>query len=176
MRNFLLVVGIVVIAVALAALLFFFGPKTLQSDIQDALLSGQIGASKPPAYVLLEAGTDAISISERTNYRISKVSDLDALWPLVYGERDAPPIPNVDFSKYEVLAIFDGTHSTGGYDVKVTGITDANPVRTVVIDHITPGPNCDTQGASSPFEIIQVPKTTFSLSHEDVTSASVCAP
>jgi hypothetical protein len=176
MRNFLLVAGIAIVAIVLGMLLFLFGPKSLQSDVNNALLSGQIGTPKPPVYVVLEAGTDAISISDRTNYRIMRAQDLSALWPLVYGDRDAPPIPSVDFSKYEVLAIFDGTHSAGGFDVKITDISDANPVRTVVIDHITPGPTCGTQGPSSPFKIIQVPKTTFSLSHKDVTSASICAP
>ena len=175
MRDFLLIAGISLAAILLGSALFFFGPKSLQSDVNSALLSGQIGPTSPTSFVLLEQGVNAISISTRTNYRITTSADLAALWPIVYGQRNAPNIPVVDFNKYEVLAIFDGTHSVGGYDVKVAGIKDVNPTRTVIIDHLVPSSSCVAKGPSNPFQIIQVPKTSFVLSHQDITGTSTCS-
>ena len=174
MRDVLLIIGISVTSIALGVLLFMFGPKSLQSDINNALLTGQIGPIGPTGFVVLEQGPYAISIVERTNYRITSKSDLQALWPLIYGDRDAPQIPNVDFNNYEVLGIFDGSHTEGGYGISVSKILDKNPVRTISINHQLPNPSCPVKGPSSPFMLIQVPKTSYSLAHEDITSQSVC--
>jgi hypothetical protein len=175
MRDILLIIGISVIAVMLGLSLFLFGPKSLQSDVSNAFLTGQVGTPGHTGFIVLEQGSDATSIAQRTNYRITSVSDLQALWPLIYGERDAPPIPEVNFDNYEVIAVFDGSHAGGGYDVGVTEILDNNPVRTISVNHELPNPACPTKGPSSPYELIQVPKTNNSLAHEDVTSVSVCS-
>ncbi len=174
MRDLLLILGISVAAIALGVILFLFGPKSLQSDINNALLTGEIGTTGSTSFVVLQQGPDAISVVERTNYRITSLADLRALWPIIYGDRDAPPIPNVDFNKYEVLAIFDGSHSQGGYGVSITQILDKNPVRTITINHQMPNPSCPVTGPSSPFVLVQVSKSVFSLAHQDVTSVSTC--
>jgi hypothetical protein len=175
MRDLLLIIGISVMAVLLGVALFLFGPKSLQSDVNNAFLTGKVGTSGHTGFILLEQGSDAISIVQRTNYRITSMSDLQALWPLIYGDRDAPRIPDVNFDNYEVIAVFDGSHAGGGYGVSVTEILDDNPIRTISVNHALPNPACPMKGPSSPYELIQVPKTSNSLAHQDVTSVSVCA-
>ena len=176
MRDFLIIIGVSAVAIVVGVLLFFFGPKSLQSDIINALNSGRLGPAGATQFVVLTQGATAISVTDRTNYRITSQADLQALWPLIYGDKDAPQIPTIDFNKYEVLAIFDGTHSSFGYSIKVTSIADNAPTRTVTIEHLAPATSCAVQtGVSSPFEIIRVPKTTSNLAHQDTTGTSICS-
>ena len=175
MRNLILIGGVCIAAVVIGVGLFFFGPASLRSDINNALLSGQIG-SGATKFTVLAQGTQAVSINSRTNYRITSADDLAALWPIVYGERDAPHVPAVDFSRYEVLAVFDGTHSSTGYNVQVTSVIDKTPTRMVLIDHLTPSPTCKgVNKLTNPFQIIEVPKTTYTLTHQDIVSTSTCS-
>ena len=177
MKDLWLLVCICVIAIGLGAALFFFGPPSLQTDVQKALQSSQAQSENVHSvkFTILEQGTQTFSIAGRTNYRITSEVDLETLWPLIYGYRDTPNIPSVDFSKYEVLAIFDGTHTTSGYSVQATSVTDQNPTRTLSISHIVPSPTCKvSNGLNEPFEIIEVPATTFTLAHLDVTATSTC--
>ncbi len=180
-KNLTLLVGIVVVAVLIGVVLFYFGPASLQTDFQNALIASaqdnnSVSSNSVP-FNVLATGSNAISITDRTNYRITNVNDFNSLWELVYGDVDGHPLPQVDFSKYEVLAIFDGTHATGGYGVKVQSVVDKSPSRMVTILHLAPNPSCSArlpQGASSPFEIIQVPITTFPLAHTDEMGMSTC--
>jgi hypothetical protein len=127
-------------------------------------------------FTVLEQGDMAISITQRTNYRITNAGDLAALWSLIYGNGSGvQPVPDIDFSKYEVLAVFDGSHSSNDYGISVEQIVDANAVRTVTIQHTSPGPSCHTSSQStSPFELIQVPVTTFTLAHQDDMATTTC--
>jgi hypothetical protein len=172
MRDLFVIGGISVSAIAIGALLFFFGPTSLQLDISTALSSAATG-SVP--YMTLAKGNRAVSIADRTNYRITTSDDFTALWGMVYGEKDAPALPTVDFSKYEVLALFDGSHAGTGYDIQPASVADANATRSVTIDHVVPDPKCQvTNKATNPFVILQVPKTLYSLAHKDVIMVSPC--
>ena len=177
MRDLLFFACVCIFDIALGTFLFYFGPASLHTDVQNALQSSQAqteGAKNVP-FQVLEQGTGTFSIADRTNYRITSQYNLELLWPMIYGDQDAPRIPNVDFTKYEVLAVFDGTHSTDGYGIQVTGISDLTPVRTLTIEHLVPSASCAvTDGLTEPFELIQVPVTSFSLAHVDVTDTSAC--
>ena len=178
MKDFLLLIAVCIVAIGIGAALFFVGPTSLQTDVQNALESSQTQSEAPQAvqFTVLEQGTLTFSIANRTNYRITSTYDLETLWPLIYGDRDAPAIPNVDFSNYEVLALFDGTHSTDGYGIQALELSDQDPVRTLTIEHLSPAANCaTTAGLTEPFEIIEVPKTTYTLAHIDQMGTSTCA-
>jgi hypothetical protein len=174
-RPLLVVVIIAVVAIALGTLVFLFGPSSTSSGSATSVFSGQSGTTHDVPFTVLQQGTNAISVTERTNYRITNANDLATLWPLIYGDRDAPNIPNVNFSKYEVLAVFDGTHTTAGYSVQVTSIVDSLPTRTVTITHIAPEASCnESTQPNSPFQIVQVPITTYNITHIDVASTTPC--
>lgn len=182
MRDLRLLVGVVVAAIFIGGILFYFGSASLQADFQNALAPSTPSTNNISSggihFIVLESGANAISISDRTNYRITNIDDLTSLWTLIYGDVDSRPrIPSVDFSKYEVLAIFDGTHATGGYSVSVAKIVDKDPLRMVSIIHMVPNPDCPStpQSMTSPFVLLQVPVTTFVLSHMDITSTSTCS-
>jgi hypothetical protein len=164
------------VAILLGGVLIYFGPASLQANVEQALTSASITNKGMVPFTMLQSGTDATSITDRTNYRINNATDLATLWPLIYGEKGAAPMPTVDFSKYEILAIFDGSHSQGGYSVSVKSVADENAVRTVTINHEKPGSTCTVPNTpTNPFVIIEVPKTEFSLSHDDVMGMNMCS-
>jgi hypothetical protein len=172
MRTFYLLGSAIVAAIILGATIFLYGPTSLQSDITTSLQANAV--TKVPFTVLAE-GTDAAATTDRTNYWIQSNNELTALWSIAYGDLDGPVQPRVDFSKYEVLAVFDGTHSTGGYALTIQSVTDTDTQREVVINHVALGDTCTIpQNSTSPFEIIEVPTTTFPLVHQDIMSTSTC--
>lgn len=175
MRDLLIIGGIAVSAILIGTALFFLGPTSLRSDVTSAIQSAQNGDNPSLAFTVLEQGPRAISVSDRTNYRIQNADDLAALWPMIYGNATTPTVPTVDFTKYEVLGLFDGSHSTNGYAIQVKGVSDVNAIRTVTIEHLGPGSTCKTSTQNtSPFILIEVPKTTYSLAHTDLMGTNPC--
>ncbi len=175
MRDLLLVAGITVTAIAVGALLFFFGPSSLQSDMISSLNASQkVGTTTVPFTVLIK-GPDAVSIMTQTNYRITSRTDLSALWTLIYGDKNVPALPQVDFAKNEVLGIFDGPHQAKGFDVALVGVQDGNGARLITIQHQARATSCATiPGMSSPFELILISKTTNTLQHTDTQATTSC--
>jgi hypothetical protein len=165
MKDLMIVLGTIVAVIVIGALLFFYGPQSFRVAL------GSMSPRVTPT--LLKEGTNATGMSDRANYRITDNDELNQLWS--YLDNTPGSAPSVDFSKDEVLAIFDGTHTTGGYNIQVSSITDANGTRTVHVSRIAPGANCfTTDSITSPYEIIAVPKSTLNLTHIDTSVTQNC--
>lgn len=176
MRDAYLIAGMVGIAVAIGSLLFFFGPESFHNDVLNAFSPGSTSVASNVQFTVLEQGPVAYSITDRSNYRVTSRDDLATLWSLIYGSGKGQDVPVIDFNRYEVLAVFDGSHASDGYQLSIQAVNDQNSVRTIVINHTIPSKNCRLGvKPTSPFELIQVPKTSFSLAHQDITSTSTCA-
>lgn len=165
MKDMLYIGGLCLIIVVVGAALYFFEP-----DHGDARGEGSV------RFTLLTEGQHAVAADREANYRITSREQLDTLWTQVYGS-DRPNLPAIDFERYEVLAVFDGSHSTGGYDITVTEVVDAGLVRTVHILHTRPGNDCMLSTArSSPYELIVLPKMRegLRLAHTDQIERKAC--
>jgi len=126
------------------------------------------------AFSVLAEGQDSGSVTRRTNFRIQTEEEFEELWRMVYGS-SGPARPPIDFNKREVLAVFDGTHSTGGYDVDVTDIKDDNGRRFIRIRRTSPGDECVvTHAITSPFEIVSVEKSNLSITKEEELVVTEC--
>jgi len=170
MRDTLIVLFTLIAAVVIGGLLYLFGPSIFQTvpSTTTSLHGGNV------TYTVIAAGKNAPGIDTRVNYRITTSDQLVALWDMVYGE-SGPSVPIIDFDKYEVLAVFDGSHTTSGYDIKVSSVSDSNGMRTVTVTRTMPGPNCSTGGSiTSPFVIISAPKTPLQLTHIDEEHVTNC--
>jgi hypothetical protein len=122
--------------------------------------------------IVLDEGMDSGAVTSRTNYRIKNQEELEALWNMVHGT-GAPT--TVDFSKKEIIAVFDGTHVTGGYEVAITSVVEVEGTRTVSIVRTEPGENCvTTEAISSPFQIVVVDKSAVPYAHEEETVVREC--
>jgi hypothetical protein len=177
MRASLLLPFIVLTAVVVGGLFFLYGgPAFHQSSIPS---SGQAPdgtpAEKPnPDFTVLGQGQNANSIDQRVNYRITNADELTAIWELVYGTGGAS-VPIVDFGRQEVLALFDGSHSTGGYGIALTKIEDMDGTRMITITHTEPGERCiTTTSITSPFVLVAVKKSSLPLSHTENTETTEC--
>lgn len=161
MRDVLIIGIACAAAILLGAWLYFAAPGA------PAKAPGAV------AFTTLDQGSYSGSVTERKNYRIKSQDELDELWKLVHGTGGPA---NVDFSADEVIAVFDGTHATGGYAINIASVTDVpGGSRDVAIMHTTPGEGCAASDAvSSPFQIILLPKSPYPLEHEDETSAGAC--
>lgn len=166
MRNVWIVSVIIVAAVVIGGLLYLYGgPAFSLSSLPQKTDSG---------FTVIAEGPYAAGIGSRVNYRIRDAGQLEALWKMVYAE-NGPGVPQVDFSTQEVLAVFDDSHSTGGYGIAVTKVEDTGGKRTVHIAYSVPGERCPLPaGPSSPYQFIVVSKTTVPLAHVDTTDIRQC--
>jgi hypothetical protein len=176
MRDLYVIGFIAVVAIVLGTSLFFYGPAPIAPQVSHAIQKTGVTDATVPIVVLAQ-GADAASIFDRTNFHIKNEHDLTTLWNLVYGSTTttAPTVPVVDFTKNEVLAVFDGTHATSGYNIQIVSVVDSSTSRTVTVDHTVPATTCVLKhGTTSLFEIIQVPVTTLALVHNDQVSTTTC--
>ena len=168
MRDDLIIFIAIIASVVIGGYLFIYGgPKF---DSQTIAIPQQSQGS----FSVLAEGQDSGAVSRRANYRIMTDEQFAELWRMIYGE-DGPAIPAIDFSKDEVIAVFDGSHSSGGYRVSVTEVTDADGARAVHITREEPGENCAVVSAlTSPFQIVRVAKTALPLIREEQVVVRDC--
>lgn len=159
------VIGVLALVAIAVGLVLYFSVPTFMTDKEGEVKFREI-----------QSGQNATQEPQRANYRIRSEAEFTALWYHLYGT-DQPGVGNIDFTKQEVLAVFDGTHSTGGYSVKVTKVEDKLLTRVVTIEHVSPDPSCSvTEAVSAPYQIIVLPilKQGGTLTHEDVESVIRC--
>lgn len=164
MRDLLIIFGMVVAAIIVGALLFFYGPASFRA------VTGQTAGI---SFRLIKEGTNAVTMTERANYQIENQAQLNELWS--YLQATPGTVPVINFDKEEVLAVFDGTHTTGGYRISIDQITIKDGVRTVRVIRTAPGPNCIlTDAVTSPYQVVVVPKSDLTLSHIDESVTQDC--
>jgi hypothetical protein len=168
MRDALVIFVAIILAIVIGGYLYLNGGPKFSARPATELLQPKA------SFTVIAEGQDSGNVDRRTNYRIMTDDDFVALWSLVYAG-GGPAVPSVDFSKNEVIAVFDGSHSSGGYKVSVTDVMDMNGKRTVSILRESPDANCPvTDAITSPFQIIVVPKTALPLTKEEQMRTSTC--
>ncbi|MES2226110.1 MAG: protease complex subunit PrcB family protein [Patescibacteria group bacterium] len=169
MRDSLIIAGTVIAAIVIGGSLYLFGTPIFHQTTTTST-AGPSGI----AFATLAAGTNAAGVDQRANYRITNAADLATLWQMVYSN-NGPSIPAVDFDTQEVLAVFDGSHSTGGYGVRISDIEDTGSTRQIHITRTAPADGCPAPATlTSPFQIIAVKKSVFPLAHVDEMITTPC--
>ncbi len=160
MKDALIIGAICIVAIVIGGWLFLIEPKGDEARSADIFVLAQ--------------GQQAYEVDERKNYRIRSLDELQELWSMTYPA-DGPAIPAVDFAQYEVLAVFDGTHTSGGYDVMVTGVEDSALSRTVRITRTSPGESCMTPSViTSPFVLVRIPASDLTIVREEESVVAEC--
>lgn len=164
MKSYVVPALIALAALALAAYGYLHVPTSDEQGVAQAV------PAVTQRYEPLASGT-AASVELRANYVITTQADLAKLWQMI---PDAPAQPDVDFSKYDVLAIFAGQKPTAGYKVSITKITDDDK-RTVYITLSSPDATCLlAQSLTSPYEIVKVAHSDLPLTHVDTDARVGC--
>ncbi len=164
MNRDMVLIGIVcVLAIVIGAWLFLAGGTAQAPTVDDTTPR------------IIAQGQFSGLVTERKNFRIESSDELLELWRMVYAS-DGPALPPVDFERYEVLAIFDGTHSSGGYDIEMVSVEDEpGATRHVTILHSAPGESCmTTQAITSPFKVIVLSKSALPITRTDITETVPC--
>ena len=100
-------------------------------------------------------------IEEPVNMVIKDHEKWDSLWNKVYKTRiPKPDLPEVNFEKEMIIAVFMGYTSTGGYSVSIENIFAKGCKLTVERKVVTPGPDdLVTDEETQPFHIVKTTKT-----------------
>ncbi len=79
-------------------------------------------------------------------------------WDQFWSELGVGDRPAVDFTRDVVVAVAAGQRPTGGYEIAVDRITQANGELAVEVVERTPGPNCVTTASlTQPVDVVIVP-------------------
>lgn len=105
------------------------------------------------------------SIEDKRHVVLRNDAEYQKLWGEFYKDLDQMPrIPVVDFKKNTVLAVFMGTKSTGGFDIKIDQVTSTGNKIQVDVIEISPGVNCMTTDATTrPYDFVKIPKTDMTV-------------
>ena len=79
-------------------------------------------------------------------------------WDQFWSELGVGERPEVDFTRDVVIAVAAGQRPTGGYEIAIDRVTQANRELTVEVVERTPGPNCMTTASlTQPVDIVTIP-------------------
>jgi hypothetical protein len=101
-------------------------------------------------------------IGQWTNTGISESRRLvirDAnTWARFWAELGVGERPAIDFSQNLVVAVAAGQRSSGGYEIAVRRVSQANGDLTIEVEETAPGPNCMTTSAlTQPVDVVVLP-------------------
>lgn len=94
---------------------------------------------------------------------ITTQTELAALWKQLHRNivQGAPECPKVDLAGRSVAAVYMGQKSTGGYGLKVTGVSDPDAktgtVAVTVCESAPPADSMSIEVITSPYVLISIP-------------------
>lgn len=163
-RDFIGIIVVAVIAVAIGVYMFYTG-QGASLDFTNNQQSAVI-----VSFEALAEGPRS-KVESRVNYLIETQEELVELWEFL---EEPPPVPAVDFNKKVVVAVFAGEVPTTGYDIAVVEVQDADK-RVVKIELIKPDESCIlAQSVTSPYHVIELPKTSLPFTHDDTWTTKTC--
>ncbi len=94
------------------------------------------------------------------NYVVDDKEKLVEIWNLTMETRKPfPSMPEIDFSKNTVIAVFMGEFATGGYAIEIKDIIEYKDKVTVFVNKTFPEPGSPvTQALSQPYHIVKTKK------------------
>lgn len=171
MRDTLILIGIAIVGLAVAGAFLLFGLGQKHAVAPTTQAQSEAILQSPPK--ILAQGVLA-PVDTRVNYLIQNKSKLQQLWSFIYGDTGSV-IPNVNFSKNDVAAVFAGVQPTTGYSISVSGIKTTPKKEVAIITITRPGPSCAVKKKqTSPYAIVLIPSSPLPLSHTDVIKTNFC--
>lgn len=160
-RDIIILTCAAIIAVGIGISIFSSG----RGDISD----NSFVISEVP-FTKIARGSQS-TVERRVNYLITSADQFEKLWEMVSATGTPPKI---DFNTHSVVAVFAGEKPVAGYDIKIIKIEDTN-TRVVSIALAKPSDDCMlAQVVTAPYEIVAVPATALSFSHEDILTTTSC--
>jgi len=153
--NSKLIVGLVIVLVIFAGILIYTntklgdGPISPSEDFLDQELNFETISKR--GY----SGHD-----DRKDYVIKDNTAWNNLWDVVHSRMSPKPdFPNINFNDEMIIAVFQGSHSTGGYSIEITKIIKKENSVEVFVKETTPSPgSMVTQAITQPYHIVKTKK------------------
>ncbi|MEK6407831.1 MAG: protease complex subunit PrcB family protein [Acidobacteriota bacterium] len=84
---------------------------------------------------------------------------------------EKPPLPEIDFTRRTIVAVFQGSQPSGGYEISIQELVETESSLEVFVKAFAPGKRCIVTGKiSRPFDIIEIEKTekqvVFHMKHK----------
>lgn len=107
---------------------------------------------------VLGSGTQAIAGNDSSFRLISDAAGLREAWSSAHGSLLTPPaVPQVEFSRETVLALFMGSQPTGGYGISVQRMTQEGGEIYADVRFSEPAPGTMTsQALTSPWQMVRI--------------------
>jgi len=113
----------------------------------------------PVSFETIEQGSYS-TLSERQSIVIDNAEEWKELWETMHANRQPlPELPQIDFKKEMVLAVFQGQQATGGYSIEVAKIVEDSNIVVGVIEKTPPPGAFVTQAITSPYHLVKIAKT-----------------
>jgi hypothetical protein len=96
-----------------------------------------------------------------TNSRLETITNQQILTKTLQADDNfSGVVPDIDFAKTTVVAVYAGEKSTGGYAINVSNVQEYASVVMVDVTTVTPGPNCSTtQSITYPYAVVSFNNT-----------------
>ncbi|MGM0567832.1 MAG: protease complex subunit PrcB family protein [Elusimicrobiota bacterium] len=122
-------------------------------------------SKKPLDFETVEKGVYS-GVSQEKKLVAGSEAEFRDIWNDIHLNRsEIPEIPELNFKRKKIAAVFMGQKPTGGYAVNITGIEYGSGVLSVRYEYKEPSPDSMlTQAFTSPFHIVSFE----SVSHEEV--------
>lgn len=118
----------------------------------------QAAAAAPPPAPSVRS-IDKGAMSQISTARQVTAGDLDAWTTLWRAHAPARPLPNVDFTRETVVAVFMGTRMTAGFAVEIVGSREEGGNVVVMYKETAPPRDAITaQVLVSPYHLVALPK------------------
>ncbi len=104
------------------------------------------------------AGGNYCGIDQSKDLVIKSNDEWKDLWKRVHQRMIPQPVlPEIDFTRETVLAVFLGSRSTGGYSIEISHLKEDNQYITAVVKTRSPEPGgMVTTALSQPYHIVKV--------------------
>ena len=136
MKRIITLVGLISIVLAIVFVTQLSGHELTFEDISKGSYSGH---------------------DERNDYVIRDSSEWENLWGKVQSRvSPTPDLPDINFNDEMVIAVFQGSHSTGGYAIEITKIVEKENSVEVFVKETSPSPDSVvTQAFTQPYHIVK---------------------
>ncbi|MEK6286273.1 MAG: protease complex subunit PrcB family protein [Acidobacteriota bacterium] len=110
--------------------------------------------------------------AEAQNYVIKTQTEWQSLWEKIFSNTgEKPPLPEIDFTRRTIVAVFQGSQPSGGYEISIQELVETESSLEVFVKAFAPGKRCIVTGKiSRPFDIIEIEKTekqvVFHMKHK----------
>jgi len=75
---------------------------------------------------------------------------------IVNPETDNFSETDIDFTQFQVIAVFDDVKNSGGYEINISHIFESTYTITATVEHVSPSGNATTV-MTQPYHIVKIP-------------------